>query len=287
MYLGLVSCEKIITVKLPEHVPQLVVNGLLNPNDRVSVLVTRTSPILEIHPKDLSINNASVSLYREGVFLENLSYTQEGTYLASASIKPQILKSYHFLVSAPGFETVETIPEKVPKAVKLKSFTFDNDGLEAVNHGMTAGVFTWNFDQDPAKENFYGIDIVPFKPGNEASSSLKWFPDFDEEFGSICGIISGRIALSFPGTCLRGSGSETVRVANETTYSTQDGPTPFEYLEVTLYNISPSYYAYMKSIIQAEGLELAFSTPDTLFTNVQGGYGLIGSFTRSKIRIDL
>jgi len=289
LYLSLISffsCEKIVSVKTPDFKPQLVINGFLTPQERISVMLTQISPILDIVPTDLSVEDASISVFENGSFLETLSYTQEGVYQARVTTKPQISNTYHFEVKATGFDDLATIPEKIPEPVNIQSYTFENDAIAAINEGMTAGVFTWNFERGDSM--YYGIEVTPFRPGNEASSSLDWVLDFEEEFGNICGLITGRINQVIPNTCLTETGVETIRIAAETTFSSRDGIKSFDFLEVTLYNISPAYYDYMKSIRQLDGIELAFSNPGILFTNAIGGYGVIGSFTASEvIRIDL
>ncbi|MEM6804176.1 MAG: DUF4249 family protein, partial [Bacteroidota bacterium] len=62
----------------------------------------------------------------------------------------------------------------------------------------------------------------------------------------------------------------------------------FTFLEVRLQSISPSYYNYLKNETRPDGIDLAFSSPDTLFTNAVGGFGVVGGFTSSGlIRIAL
>jgi hypothetical protein len=49
---------------------------------------------------------------------------------------------------------------------------------------------------------------------------------------------------------------------------------------MSVYQFDKAYFEYLKLLKQPDGLfELAFSEPHTTYTNIKGGYGIVGAFT--------
>ncbi|MEM6801975.1 MAG: DUF4249 family protein [Bacteroidota bacterium] len=282
------SCQKIITIDIPKDYSRLVIHAFLTPQERIEANISRTTPLLATIPEDLSVADAKVSVFENGNLLEQLVYGGEGNYYVASNLRPKAGNNYHFEVAAEGFEDLVTIAEKIPAPLGNLSYSFENNAIAAVNSGTKAGLFSWEVDPDNSEVAFYGINIRPIKLANEASSSLTWIVNFEEEFSNICGATTSGNSWIIPNACLQGSGSDVIQMGIETTYSSIDGPQSFTFLEVRLQSISPSYYNYLKNETRPDGIDLAFSSPDTLFTNAIGGFGVVGGFTSSGlIRIAL
>jgi hypothetical protein len=56
---------------------------------------------------------------------------------------------------------------------------------------------------------------------------------------------------------------------------------------VRLRNISSNYYKHLESSYQPEGIELAFSGQNILYSNVKGGFGILAAYNEQKIIINL
>ena len=56
-----------------------------------------------------------------------------------------------------------------------------------------------------------------------------------------------------------------------------------EYYDVFLYNCSESYYNFHKSLINYTG-DNPFAEPSLIYSNVKGGFGCFGAYTRSMLR---
>ena len=74
-------------------------------------------------------------------------------------------------------------------------------------------------------------------------------------------------------------GSSLSRIDSSAYYST-------EYYDVYLYNCSQSYYNFYKSLKNYSGVNefSAPAEPTLMYTNVNGGFGCFGSYTRSSLR---
>ncbi len=60
-----------------------------------------------------------------------------------------------------------------------------------------------------------------------------------------------------------------------------------EHYDVYLYNCSPSYYNFYKSLKNYSGVGISFpppAEPTLMYTNVTGGFGCFGAYIRSKVR---
>ncbi|MEZ4773142.1 MAG: DUF4249 domain-containing protein [Bacteroidia bacterium] len=285
--LTITGCQKIISIPVPVQESRLVVWGFLNPDEEISVTISQTAPVFENHPKNLSVKIALPALYENGIFRENLVHVQDGIYQSPSGIVPVVGKTYRVSVEAAGFAKIESPDEKVPEKLKLTSFVFQDSAISAINEGRAAGVLTLIFNDDPLNNNYYGVQIIPFETEDEPSGSLDWLLGYDETSQELCGVLSSGIGTVISDVCLNSVGGDTVRVAIETSYDSSDGFRKYHHLEVFIYSISASYYSFLQSQRTPEGLELAFSDPGSLFSNISGGYGVWGTFAVFHRRVDL
>jgi len=80
------SCQKKIPLNLPEEKQMIVVNGVLMADSTLSVNVSKTINIADTNHFLPKINDATVKLYNDGTFLENLQNTEEGNYISTITI---------------------------------------------------------------------------------------------------------------------------------------------------------------------------------------------------------
>ncbi|MFK7924014.1 MAG: DUF4249 domain-containing protein [Bacteroidia bacterium] len=284
-----IACEKVITRPLPPHQPALVMHALLSPDREISLQLSQTASLENEIPDDLSVANGTVHLYEDDVMLAQLIHLGDGVYKASDPIFPEIGKSYRFSASAPDFATATSQAEVIPLTLEIQNPSFVDSSIANVNAGFSAGVFSATLSEDPATENFYGVDIEAFTAGGENLPTLKWAPDIDQEFGAICGLNSGAVDFSFTDDCLTIDPDQlaTIRFAVQSAYQDINGTFPFDRIEVTLYHLSETYYQSLLNMVSLDGLELVFTYPPETFTNVNNGWGVVGSYTRTTYTFSL
>lgn len=108
------SCSKEIEYKGNIKPPILVLNGYLTPDSTVKVNVSKTRFLFTTtFDKELNIETASVKLYANDNYVEQLTHTIDGTY--TGHYKPQIADKIKIKVSAEGFESIEATTQ-IPNA---------------------------------------------------------------------------------------------------------------------------------------------------------------------------
>lgn len=104
LFLFFASCRKKLDVDLPDTEKHIVLNGIINPDSIISIRVTKSQSILD-NKKIENLSSATVKLYKNGVFAENLSYS-DGGYFYSA-LKPEINSDYKITADYSGLKSVE------------------------------------------------------------------------------------------------------------------------------------------------------------------------------------
>jgi hypothetical protein len=144
--------------------------------------------------------------------------------------------------------TVETISENYETGDRIKAFFTDED--YSINYYRIAAshCFVYNGQTDTIVNDTQINELYSDLNHNGESSSL--------------------------------AGKFYQRVDSSEYYST-------EYYDVLLYNCSESYYNFYKSLKNYSGVGISFpppTEPTLLYTNVNGGFGCFGAYTRSMFR---
>ena len=289
LFAFLAACEKDIDIPFPDQERKLVIYGLLDPDEIISVDISHTIPTLEKHPDDFSIKNATVSLFIDSAFVEKLKHQGDGKYISQSNLKPKARRAYHFVVTAPNYDSITTAPVILPKRIRDPIFTFEDSSLNSTNRNESYGILTWEIPNQKGIEEFFGIKINEFRPGGELDRHYNSLIGYSEEYEEYCGYFSQREINIFADYCLDENGSNEVKIGVRTSYFNRDINefSPLHHLEVHFLKIPPDYYRYLKSIYQPEGLDLIFSSPQSLYSNVNGGYGFIGTYTSLVVKVNI
>jgi len=263
----LVSCdlEQVVPYELPYEGDKLVVWSYIQPEETVEVTVFQTYPPLG-RDTTIIVDNATVELYENDVLVATLQHFENGIY--TSSFYPTAEKSYHLKVSAPDFEEV-VISEKV--IVPVKPEILDVVFVDSINfpRNQVEGIFSLNID---LKEEEYftltdiysGIDT--FNTASLRILSTTYIGDCNELFGTFGGI---GIATD----CLVNKN----KMMFNFNYPDKNKP---EKVSFQLAAISLSYINFSLSLENAN-FEQGFSfvsEPINVYTNMQGGYGLLAAY---------
>lgn len=286
------SCEKTITVKLPEHQSKLVINSYTKTSDTIMVQVGKSMDILKFNRlKDLSVPNAAVKLYVDGVETGLLSYDQfKGLYTSNVIATPG--KVYTIKVSAPSFDDAQATSQ-VPSFVPIAKLTHLKE-VRIGAEGETQDEIRIQFHDPAGTNDFYIVRLVsPTEDSNNNNNGSFYCVNTPDP--SVESIYNESIDQN---TCLSGEGiflrdalfngeDKELRLYIGTsmlngTHISSNGDTL--YTKVELYHVSEDYFRYYKSYRSAiENNGNPFSEPTNVYSNIKNGYGIF-SITSLDVR---
>lgn len=264
------SCTKEANVKLPETKPLPVIYSYICPTDSVIRLkLMSSSPLFSSNQIDVlaAVSDGDVKISSaqgtaQLIFNQNTGYYELNTNsypIVSGQIYKMTVTTINgdiataetqvpFTAVPINIVTVENIQENSQTSDKIK--VFFTDAANSVNYYRIAAshCFVYNSQTDT---------IVNDTRINELYSDI----NHDGENVSL----AGRFYQSDDSTAY---------------YSA-------EYYDVFLYNCSESYYNFYKSYKNDSGAGISFpppAEPTLLYTNVKGGFGCFGAYTRSMLR---
>ncbi len=141
------ACEKVIPFNAEYQKSRLVVNTVFKKDSVIKVHLSSSRVIID-DAFISSVSGANVKLYKEGVFLENLTEIN-GMYVSSYHAEEGA--GYALEVSASGFDDV-TAETTMPYAVPIVAF----DTLSLINEdGEKPLGFSLTFTQNPNKNEYF------------------------------------------------------------------------------------------------------------------------------------
>ncbi len=310
----LTSCQKVIEFNGPVTDPIVVVNSLVTPNAVVKVVLSKSRFFLSNDTAFTMIDTATVSLYVNGVMKETLNHTSNGTFLSI--YKPVVGDSIGLLVQVPGKNTIQCSTSILPQVpvVSIDTATVltglnnplinvsvpSNGGLPVIDTiGTTIGrkmKLILKFNDDTNKQNFYRL-VVYIKTYTSIKVTNNYTFSFDD-------IVSGNTSNDTigPPTSLA---SNKFNVFNDDLFNGKQyalkfsvddnkdsylsGKSPLvvkKELYIDLQSISRNYYLYLQTRSNARNNSF-FSEPVQVYTNIDGGIGILGSYTSNVTKIVL
>jgi hypothetical protein len=263
------SCTKEANVKLPETKPLPVIYSYICPTDSVIRLkLMSSSPLYSsneiniltaVSDGDVKISNAQGTA--QLIFNQNTGYYELKTN--SYPIVPgQIYKM-----------TVTTINGDVATAetqVPLTTVPITTVTVETIpENNQTSDLIKVTFTDEPGTVNYYRIAALhafayTFQTDTSAEDTRinELYSDINHDGENSS--LAGRFYLRNDATAY---------------YS--------EYYDVFLYNCSESYYNFYKSLKNYSGVGISFpppAEPTLIYSNVKGGFGCFGAYTRTVLR---
>ncbi len=255
------SCKREANVKLPATKSHPVIYGYICPDDTViRIKVTQSQPLFETSTTDIyaPVMDANVSLSGQQGNAQ-LVYNPLTEYyeIKATSYSINLGATYKVMVIMSNGE-IATAETQVPlSAVPISTIT-----VETITEKYgTYDLLKVYFNDVVGQNNYYRMAMVyaqtfPFQPdttyGDANVNELYSDVTHDGEYSLI---------------------------------STRYYP-PFDTIlfnDVYLFNCSPSYFNYHKSLLNYSG-DNPFAEPSLTYTNVKGGFGCFGAYTRSRFR---
>lgn len=321
--LFLFSCINDLEFNGEQQQAMLVLNSFLTTDSVVKVQLTRSKFFLEDDSKFDAVTNADVKLFVNGSFVEKLNHTTNGYY--SGTYFPEENDIVKFVAYTPQLAEVNASTNIAPKqlitGVDSSSVSLGvgpileyknvdasyNPIFDTIGYSYNKGLdLRIRFKDQPNTKNFYRLllkvksyfangvaiessvgasfDDLVFGNSNTdilgESSSYYSFNEFsDQLFDGKTYELKTRVFYSFSSYKERAS----------TTNPPQVGINSFtkQELVVELQSISESYYHYLKSITANDGADMFFSEPVQVYSNIENGIGILGSYTRSLKALDI
>ncbi|MFZ2897531.1 MAG: DUF4249 domain-containing protein [Saprospiraceae bacterium] len=279
LFLLALSCTKEIEFEAPFEGEQFVVHAFFSEGDVFSSRVSRTAPPTgTIFFDSLQVDGALVVVSENGTPFDTLEPNGEGLYTGSRY--PSGGRLYRLSVSGLGLPAAQSAPQLLPGDFSIEIADVRKNQTSPLNEGFPTLDFHLEIADDSLVENFYFVEVFLIVDGQRTSDFNYWLPGKSFFSADPC----QTDAFFFPDICFNGE-AVSLPIALETrTLSEEDA---WE-VGVVVKNITEDYFQYLRSNRpQPEGLEIPFSEPVYLYSNIQGGYGIFGGYSQQSAIIGL
>lgn len=293
------ACEKEVVFKQQAIEPMVVMECLASMNDTMQVQLSQSRFFLDNTDTFPLINDATLSLYVNDDFVETLSSISDGKY--QSNYLPQVGDKMRLEAEVSGYPTVfaENTMTKPIDAFSIDTTTtfvgsdsvyipgyytgyFDDpDSVLEIGWFVTkelAYTVTLEFKDDATTDDYYYLSL-----------DRKLFNYDDGMYIDGIDVYSGNVndytqssydTRFFSDEYANG---KTIRIRINLTMRNASGHPGI--LHISLSTISKAYYEYMKTsdlYSEMDGLGFLFVEPVQVYSNVQNGIGLFGSYSEIK-----
>jgi len=316
------SCINDIEFNGEQQKPMLVLNSFVTPDSVVKVLLTRSKFFLDNYTKSDTIINAEVKLFVNDIFVEKLNPGTNGYYTGTYFPKENDMLKFVANSSQLGEVTATTniVPKQAIIGIDSSSVSLGvypqvqyssyNGGpfiADTTGYSYSTGLdLRIRFKDAPNVKNYYRLVLKAksyYTDGKVVENTVNSSSD-DLVFGSNNTDILGEMSSyylynEFNDQLFDGKTYELkTRAYFQKTKSiikpNTSKPTTIgvdtitrQELIVVLQSISESYYHYLKTIAANQSGEDFFSEPVQIYSNIQNGLGILGSYTSSSKVFDL
>ncbi len=301
------SCEKVIDMDIQDSERRIVLNSVLSPEEVFKANITRSLFILQ-KESIYYLPSADVYVEDNGVFLEKLSYTENGNF--SGSLKPVPGHQYNIKAHYPELDDISA-SASIPMLVKILKV---DTSMVSIHNDMSFGSmpamsFSVFFNDPPNEENFYLVKAI-----NEINDTIKPFDTlyidpsdpFINQWGSSFfttdNIVEFTMNYNQPNSVSSGSfgGGNNRQIFGEAFCFSdqlfQGKQKAFQLFssntiqkgEVKFYLIclSKDYFFYLKSLANYNSTKGdPFSERVQVYNNISGGFGILGSTITDSLAI--
>lgn len=269
--LVLCACETKLDLSEIGMRDRLVVNSLVNDQDKIEIQISKTIPLGSTGDVEF-IKNAQVVVIDTNGAPVNFTYNVGTDKYENLTFRAKAGKRYSIVVNAPGFQDVFAEMEMPEKAIGIPSTWKDSTDLDTA--GYPTGTLTVNLNDNGSKRNYYRI-------------SLFYYDDITAVFNALMPVT--RDAAIENDAIVSDNGSW---VFSDRSFNGQQKSisfiTPFgyamgspKYLIVTE-SLNEEYFKYFKSIEDYKAGAGIFGEATPIFTNIRNGVGIWAGSTISR-----
>jgi len=314
------SCETEIEFNGDEKASLMVINGYFTPDSVVKVQVTKSKFFLKDDSSFDNVNDATIELWVNNQLKEMMQFQGNGVY--TGTYTPHEGDSIRVLASNAAYQNV-SCATRIPYKVSLTlgdtistegeiyysiSQFYDQYGGVTIDTISSMSTIKLNITvnlSDPDTENYYKLDVKvrrTYDSGDVQEGNIYFYSN-DLVFGSVDeGQLIGETSQSyyheFNDEIFNGKEyplSFYIEFYNTVYYNDVNNPkNPYDggvqtnevvkkELIVSVKSISKPYYLYMKSRNASNNEIDFFSEPVQIYSNVKGGIGILGGYTKSDL----
>ncbi len=264
---SLFSCTRELKLDPPFEGEKLVVNGRIT-NSEISVRVTHSvNPVREYPPdEDLTVHNASITLYENNIPVALLEHKGNGIYGLPDSNTLMPSPDAEYILKASSPEYGEAISEAVilPSKPGIAVEDFVNVGI---SNYRESGLLTISIPELSVDSMFFYIIALE---SEEYPLYIYRYPHSEAAlYFENCEATVGN-SLIYDNTC---GLSETTMQFIIPLQSSLGAPF-YDTIRVNIGVCGRELFLYAKSYNELYGMEYGFSEPPILKSNMKGGYGL-------------
>lgn len=310
-----VSCETEIEFRGDDAASLLVVNSIVSPDSAVKVHVSESKFFLKDDSNFENVNDATINLWVNGSLYEQLVNTGQGFYAGNYIPKAGDLikitaKNNKFPEVNAESEIVQATPIVSVDTTILVSdiYPIVNDYgnySDTIGYSKTTEMkINLKFNDPPNQKNYYKIAVKLNREYNDGSKYMRnyYFSSNDLVFGNTteAGIFDENSYNSyheFNDDIFDGKNyslklnTSFVSIVYDNDTSGDSNSEPIEIVKneliLELQSISKSYYLYLKTRNAGTSVIDFFSEPVQIYSNIEGGIGILGSYNTSRFKIDI
>ena len=296
--IGLFSCQKELDFKIEDDEKKIVVNSVINPDSLIKINLSKSLGVLEDDNNFTFIENATIKLYEDDIFIENLIF-DNNKYSYYSTIYPKIEKTYKIEAEVQYMDKISAttnILEPFPilsidlSQLRIIDEAFDEDpespsqtilgtiNVEIENQVDIENYFIISFYQ---LDTAYYFDTINFVYTDSIIGFSKMSYGY-EATQATHAITYEYYYNSF----LSGLAFSDVIFTNENINYTFEVEFPYEpshYIYFDLFTIDKDFYQYIESMEKySMNNGNPFGEPVQVFGNIENGYGLFTSFSYSS-----
>lgn len=305
------SCEKDLNLDKyndPEVTNMLVVNSIINPDSVMKVSVTHPYFLATTHTSFPPVEGLDVRMSGSSGEWHPLAFDGEtGMYVSQQ--KPVAGETIGIRICR-GEELI-SCSDEVPRKVEIEDVTVSREGPIHIywdddyrfNYKIT-------FTDTPGEENYYFLHIVEdwdalHQDGNVDFSFMGQVDySYDYVFQVLADMVNSdtqgwgarQVAYGYP-FCDKGiDGQRYTLTVSEILQHPWTGRIKSLPRIIRLYSVSKAYFEYMVNVLQMDYdedalkgnlLSLGLVEPSKVYSNIEGGTGLMGSYNLATWKIDI
>lgn len=277
------ACNVPDTVELPKTESRTVLNCIGFNNHPWQAYVSTSHDILTVFPQEDPIDNVTIKLYQDGLFVETFTLANGGGFFQSTVSTPQPGRKYRITAERPGYLPVESEFQQ-PDSIVIQSADLHILGPGGSPFFGTDVQVRVTFD-DPIGEDFYEFDAIQV-----IDSTFYWDPVND----TTLYLQAQQLRMYFidPAYSDNNEIFYNTAVTDDSFFDGKqvilDFKVQIQEVEkktfvVYLRHLSKEYFLYMKtSALQYKNQHDAFAQQVLIENNITNGYGVFGGFTQTK-----
>lgn len=306
------SCYSDLDLEDYRPAPKAVLNCAVSPDTIIMASVSRTWFFTEDNP-NVTLRDAKVELYINDTFKEQMQWTDmdetgslnaKGFYVST--VVPKTGDKVKVVAATEhGNVWAEDIvpPKRELIDTKISHKYYDNGSIIIDPNGITPQLaveikYEITFQDDINTTDYYLIRISGNDPSRPMGSlDYSSDPIFIGQKSILEGSVEGKFLGGQGGRTFSDetiNGSKYTLIVKETGIQSDYSNRPQLIRKITLYTLSKAYYQYLSSLQYIEDDELlqnmagyGLAEPIKVFSNIQGGIGILGASHSTDMTVDL